>query len=288
MKYISIITTVILLSVLTISCDRDLPYPLDKVKKSVVVDVYRVSGTDGVLYAGITDGDYQVRLSIPPQQGDYSMLDYVQLMAVYSFGGQTKTVVVEDNIKELPVTINLNIKDIYQSLGLNTPQIGETLNFVANVFLKDGTAVYGWSTYGGYNNTAFTGWQIDDRTFSYTVRYAVACQLILDEFAGDMVLDDDFYGIEYDVEVLKISETELHLIGMFGEDTPVVLHINPEDYSVTIDDVIFYGTTYGPYTDLRIMSASGVVDACNGRIEFTGTVGVAQGTFGNFDFVIKY
>lgn len=51
MKYIQLFMATVLMALLTVSCDQDLPYPLDDVKNGVVIDVARVEGTDGVLSA---------------------------------------------------------------------------------------------------------------------------------------------------------------------------------------------------------------------------------------------
>ena len=84
MRYIQLFIATALWALLTVSCDRDLPYPIDQVKKGVVIDIVRAPDSDGVLSAGVTDGDYKVSVSIPKQQGDYSMLDYAQLLCVFT------------------------------------------------------------------------------------------------------------------------------------------------------------------------------------------------------------
>ena len=60
MRYIQLFIATALWALLTVSCDRDLPYPIDQVKKGVVIDIVRAPDSDGVLSAGITDGNYKV------------------------------------------------------------------------------------------------------------------------------------------------------------------------------------------------------------------------------------
>jgi len=66
----------------TVSCEKDLPFPIDQVTRGVAIDIVRVSKTDGVLADGQTTGNYQVKLTIPTYQGDYSMMNHAQLLAV--------------------------------------------------------------------------------------------------------------------------------------------------------------------------------------------------------------
>ena len=70
--YLAIITFSILISAL--SCDSNLPYPTDEIKRGVVIDITRTAGTDAVLFSDQTDGNFKVNLTIPEQQGDYSFI----------------------------------------------------------------------------------------------------------------------------------------------------------------------------------------------------------------------
>lgn len=280
MKYIQLFMATVLMALLTVSCDQDLPYPLEDVKNGVVIDIARVEGTDGVLSAGVTDGNYKVKLTIPKQQGDYSELDYAQLLCVFTdAAGKSTAKVVVDNIKEFPKEINIDLANVYSQFGLTAPSLGETVYFTTNAVLKDGYVVYGWSEYSGFNNKAFTGWEVDGRAYSYNVRYAVVCPLVLDDFVGEMVITDNstFYGGQsYPVEGVKISDTELELVGFF-EDSNLRLTIDPTLHTVTVAKQVLYPEFSG-YTNFYVV-ASGTIDACNGIISFSGTVGVDQGIF---------
>ena len=282
MKYIKIFMATVVIALLTTSCDQDLPYPLDDVKNGVVIDITRVAGTDGILSAGTTEGDYKVKLSIPTQQGDYSSLDHVQLVCVFTGkDGKTTSKVVQDNIKEFPSTITLDLEEVYKLFNLTSPSLGETLYFTTNVVLKDNYVVEGWNEYSGFNNRAFTGWQVDGRAYSYNVRYPVACPLVIDDFVGDLTITDNsvFYeGASYPAVGVKISETEVEIQGFF-EDTNLRIKIDPTVHTVSVPKQVLY-ETFGSYTNFYVM-ASGTVDACNGIISFNGTVGVDQGTYDN-------
>ena len=176
MKKIYLILLILPLLFVAQSCDKDLPYPIDDVKRGVVVDITRIPGTDGLLSDGETTGDYKLKVVIPENQGDYSFMKEVQLLAVLQASGQpTKTAVVMENITEFPKEIQINMADVYSKLGLTAPALGETLYFTANVMLKNGDIIPGWTQYTGFNNRAFAGWRVEGRAYSYNVRYPVAC-----------------------------------------------------------------------------------------------------------------
>ena len=289
MKYVQLFIVTVLMALLTVSCDQDLPYPLDDVKNGVVIDIARIEGTDGILSAGKVDGNYKVKLTIPAQQGDYSMLDYAQLLCVFTdASGKTTSKVVMDNIKEFPKEITIDFADVYKKLGLSAPSLNETVYFTTNAVMKDGYVVYGWNEYSGFNNKAFTGWEVDGRPYSYNVRYAVACPLVLDDFTGNLVVTDNtvFYeGASYPVQGVKISDTELEIVNFF-EDSKIRITIDPTVHTVTVAKQILY-PTFGSYTNFYVVG-SGTIDACNGIINFSGTVGVDQGTYdSNANWIIK-
>jgi hypothetical protein len=170
------------------SCDKDLPYPLKEVKRGVLVDVYRIPGTDGVLAEGVTTGDYKIRVTIPEQQGDYSFMKCVQLLAVLK-GADNKwtTRVIVDDITTFQLEIIPNIANIYSMFGLTAPSLGEELYLTSNVVLNDGSVIPGWTEITGFNNVAFGGWQVDGRAYSSNARYAVACAWDKDPVAGSFI-----------------------------------------------------------------------------------------------------
>lgn len=281
MRYIQLFMATVLMALLTVSCDQDLPYPLEDVKDGVVIDIARVESTDGVLSAGTTEGNYKIKLTIPKQQGDYSILDHAQLLCVFTnAAGETTSKVVADNITEFPKEITVDFADVYSKFGLTAPALGETVYFTTNSVLKDGYVVNGWTAETGFNNKAFAGWEVDGRSYSYNVRYAVVCPLVLEEFTGDMFIVDNsapFYdGVTYPVKVSMISDTELEVEG-FYEDSNIRIMIDPTVHTVSVPKQVLY-ESYGSYTNFFV-TASGTIDACKGTITFSGTVGVDQGTF---------
>ncbi|MDD3909459.1 MAG: hypothetical protein PHN86_05835 [Proteiniphilum sp.] len=287
---------------IALSCNnKELPFPIDDVKRGVVIDIVRTDGTDGVLYRDQTDGNYKVTLSIPKQQGDYSFMKHAQLVAVLERvipdpttenPEKTKTVkdvkVVEDNITSFPTDVTLNIADIYSKFGLETPGLGETLYFTTNAVLNDGYVVTGWTEQMGFNNRAFTGWRVGSRAYSYNVRYSVVCELILDAFVGTCTVTvDEWWGdTPYEVEVTKIGDYQLSIAGLYNgaATNPLVITVNPVDYSISFDKQVLApnsGAWWGnpSYNNFALGNGTGIVDACNTKLKFSGSASVNAGNF---------
>lgn len=273
-------------------CEKELPYPIDEVKRGVLIDIVRIPGSDGVLAAGETGGSYGVKLTIPEYQGDYSSLSHAQLLAVLTdVQGVTTSRVAVDNITGFPKEVDLNIADVYSKFGLPAPALGEVLYFTANAVLKNGDLIPGWSEYVGFNNRAFGGWKVDDRAYSYNVRYPVACLLDLDDFVGDKTMDDlEWWEDSYPVTVTKQSDAELAVSGLFGgdADNDLIITVDPTTHTVSIAKQVlvvddkWWGAGYTNFS----LAGSGTIDACSGTITFTATATVDQGSFGAVSFTI--
>jgi hypothetical protein len=285
--YLAFITLVILFT--AVSCDSNLPFPTDEIKRGVVIDIVRTDGTDGVLYRDETDGNYSVTLTIPEQQGDYSFMSHAQLLGVFTaVDGTTTSKVIKDNITTFPANVDLDIAEIYALFGLDAPSLGETLNITTNAVLKDGYVVQGWSESAGYNNRAFVGWRLGSRAYSYNVRYSVVCALDIDSFVGtNTVILDDWWGeTPYQVEVTKVGDYELSIAGLFnGEATnPLVIKIDPVDYSISFDRQILAPNSGSwwenpAYNNFAFGNGDGVVDACETGLYFSATGHVDAGNF---------
>lgn len=289
MKKIYLVFITLSLLFVATSCDKDLPYPIDDVKRGVVIDVVRVPGTDGILSDGLTTGNYKINLSIPEQQGDYSFLKEAQLLAVMEgVDGELKSQVVMDNITEFPQEITIDVGDVYSKFGLTTPSLGETVYFTTNTVLKDDVVIPGWNQIMGFNNKAFAGWNVDGRAYSYNVRYSVACELVLDDYVGtNTVYVDQWDGGGYTVEITKISDTELSVAGMFNGaadiDKPMIIKVDPTDHSILIPKQILVANPVwwagNPYKDFSL-AGSGTMNACETSFSFTAEATVDAGSFG--------
>lgn len=285
--YLAFITLSLLF--IATSCDKDLPYPIDDVKRGVVIDVVRVPGTDGILSDGLTTGNYKINLSIPEQQGDYSFMKKAQLLAVMEgVDGKLTSKVVMDDITEFPKEITIDVGDVYSKFGLATPSLGETVYFTTNTVLKDDYVIPGWTEVIGFNNKAFAGWSVGGRAYSYNVRYSVACELDLDDYVGtNTVYVDQWDGGGYTVEITKISDTELSVAGMFSgyADVPMIIKVDPTDHSIIIPKQMLVANPTAwwgdpsPYLDFSL-AGSGTMNACETSLSFTAEATVDAGSFG--------
>lgn len=276
------------------SCDEELPYPIDEVKRGVVVDLVRVAGTDGILADGLTTGNYKVKISIPEQQGDYSFMSHVQLLGVLQAAdGTFSSEVVVDNITEFPKEIQIDIADAYSKLDKTAPSLGEILFITANIVLKDGSVIPGWTKEIGFNNKELAGWLIDGRNYSYNVRYAVACPLVLDDFVGTctVTLDEWWGDTPYEVTVTKTGTTELTISGMCDGacSNDLVLNVDPTDHSVSIAKQVLEpnsGSDWwgNPAYNNFSLEGGGTINSCETSITFTATATVDAGSFGIMAF----
>jgi hypothetical protein len=293
------------------SCNKDLPYPIDEVKRGVLVDIVRVAGTDGVLSAGQTGGNYKVKLTIPQYQGDYSFLDRVQLLAVLETANDTSSRVVVDNITTFPLEINIDVADVYSKFGLAAPALGEVLYFTANAVLKSGEVIPGWTEYAGFNNRAFTGWKVDGRNYSFNVRYAVVCSFDPDDVTGTFIgtfncSETSSYGndaypvtLSHHTGLPPTIPAGVDANMLYGVNiTPIspnvwvpainniVVWINTEDFSLIIPDQDT-GDTYSgnPILWSNILKTN--VSTCSRTIQFSTKPTIpGVGTYAEFTFTI--
>lgn len=287
------ILAAITLSFIAVGCDKDLPFPMDEVKRGVIVDIMRVPGTNGVLADGQTTGDYKIKLTIPPQQGDYSMMSHAQLLAVLNDGTTTTAQVVMDNITSFPSVLTLNIADVYSKFGKTAPALGEILNFTVNIVLKSGEVIPGWNQYTGiFNNQAFSGWQVDGRGLSYRAEYAVVCPI--DEntaFVGTFQCSEtsaygnDSYAVTLShhtanpdkipagVDPAKLYGVKIDPISpniWAGAISSTIIWINTENFTVVTTDQPT-GDNYNPTTPILWVFKDTSVSTCTRQIKFTAT-----------------
>ncbi|NDV94220.1 hypothetical protein D0T84_04710 [Dysgonomonas sp. 521] len=281
---------------ITSGCDKDLPYPIDQVTKGVLVDITRVAGTDPVMYDGDVSGNFKVKLLIPENQGDYSQLKYVQLLAVLENVDETITShVVVDNITQFPSELTIDVADIFGKFGQAAPIAAQALSFTVNVVLNDGTVIPGWTKETGFNNEKFLNWPVEDRYYSNKVMYPVVCELVLDDFVGTCTVTlDEWWGMTpYPVEVTKISDTELSIKGLFNGEAvnPLIITVNKEEYTVSFpkqvllpNSALLWWESDGTAYDNFSLEGLGTINSCETSISFTAEARVNAGGFGDNSF----
>ena len=313
MKFTKLLITLGIALVLLYSCEQDLPYPLEETVHSVVIDISKTPGSDMTLSEGLTTDELSLTLNIPWQQGDYSMMKEAELMCIYyPAGGGIKHVIAKTGITSFPATVNVDMPALCAALNIAAPTTGDRMTFVPNVVLKNGMTIMGWNPMTGlFNNTAFSGWQVDfgsgNRAYSYRAIYTAFAPFYQEHYQGIVQCDD---GDIYDVLVTPLPITDLpptmppgttpsDLYGMLVEDifadgTALKIWINKLDFTLIIPGQIVHTAffyPFAPYTGyypLRFdtFPSSFDLDTLNERIEFTADVWL--GTLGGWwDTVFK-
>lgn len=297
MKHTSLIAVFCCILALAACSKQQLPYDLEGVERGVAIAIYKVPGTSQVLNENLDEGDYQIELVVPEYfQGDMSMLKEAQLMAVHTdINGSKNSAYVVDGIKEFPVTLKLDIKDVCYKLGMTKIVVGDRIEFVPSYTLKSGTQVDGWSPVIGFNNTRFT-WTLDDgKSFQYRVSYTAFAPFYKEHYKGkgqyELLDSGDEYGDGFgdaivtqidetpDAELLPEGVTVDKLVGLkidcdipntwFGEMT-FKMWINTLDFTIIMPDQVtcfFEMPPYGAY-DVELISCRGEVDTLNETIDF--------------------
>lgn len=295
------------LSAAFVGCENKLPYDLKGVEHGVTIHIEKKAGTDTKLSTDITSGNYAVIMSIPKQQGDYSMLKEAQLTAVYTDGtGKKKSATVKNGITSFPADINFTMAEVCSALGISSIEVGDRIELTPSYTLKSGTQVNGWSELGGWNNTAFTGWTVDGGSFTYKVSYSAFAPFYPAKFIGTGILQD---GYDTPVTVTLLDAADLpgeewmpkgitadDLMGIqlegdifFGGDV-FKMWINKQDYTLIIpDQVICPGYTYGSYGtyDAQATRCEGEIDTKKMTISFYMYSVWGPYSFGDDDLVIQ-
>ena len=283
------IFAMIALGALFCGCDQKLPYDLEGTEHGVVISISKVPGSDGILSTDMNSGNYKVKLDLPIYQGDYSMFEEAQVMAVYTDGNRNKkSAIIAEGIKSFPDTVKIDIKDVASKLGISTINVGDKIEYTPCYTLKSGTQVNGWSELGGFNNTNFTSWKLADGSpVAYRVSYTAFAPFYKEHYKGDAVPYTTLGGDEGTVKVTQIDEkpaaewipagvTEDDLVGLkiegdiwCGGDTFKVW-INTTDFTVIVpDQVIRTGFTLSPGTfDCEITNGEGEVDTLAETVTF--------------------
>jgi len=285
------IFAMIALTALFCGCDQKLPYDLEGTEHGVIISISKVAETSLILSTDMNSGNYQVKLDVPVYQGDYSMLEEAQVMAVYTGADKSKkSAIVAEGITSFPTIVKLDIKDVASKLGISAINVGDKIEYTPCYTLKSGLQVNGWSEVAGFNNKNFTSWKLEDGSnVSYRVSYTAFAPFQQDLFKGTAIPFVMEGGDTGTMDVTQVNDkpeakwipagvTNDNLFGLhFAGDfwfcpDEFTLWINMTDFSVIIpDQVVYPGFTYGTYGtyDAEIVSCSGEMDTLNNTITFT-------------------
>ena len=104
-------------------------------------------------------------------------------------------------------------------------------------------------------------------------------------------MSDPLFGDKYPVEIVKISDTEISIAGMFFDeaDNPLKVKVDPTDHSISIDKQLLKvdpSSWFGqPYTNLSL-SGSGLINACETSFSFSASISKDQGGFAPMEFTV--
>lgn len=262
------IAVALVLTALT-GCKQKLPYDLEGTIHGVAINISKAAGSSTTLSTDLNDGDYKVVLSIPEQQGDYSMLKEAQIMAVYT-DGKSKSkqyAKVVTGITSFPYTATINIKDVCSKLHVTKINIGDRIEFTPCVSLTNGMNIDGWSPIQDFNNTKFASWSMPDgSSFAYKVAYTAFAPFNKEKFQGDAVAWEAVGGSFYTApasgtckvtqvttlpESMPAGVTAADLVGLkvegdflFGNDYDgfggfndvINMWINTQDFTIILPD----------------------------------------------------
>lgn len=192
-----------------------------------------------------------------------------------TFKGETAMI---QKISSFPVKqVKVAVSDVMSKLGLTESDVELGDTFIISVV----------TTANGVSTRSYTG----------SVSAIVTCELILEDFIGTNTVTEDEWSGEapYDVEIIKVSDTELKVVGLFPSQisNPMIIKINPIDNSISIEKQVlvplptWWGAPGVPYKDFSL-AGSGRIDACDIIISFSAAASVDAGSFaGTNAFTIK-
>lgn len=229
------------------------------VKERGVAVVPKISNIGPGFYT--TDfGNSYIKFDIDLPEGQ--KVDDAEIQATF----KGKTTVIE-KITSFPATMQIIAADVISKMGISDSDVELGDSFIIDVV----------TTSGGVITRSYTG----------SIKASVTCELIIDDFVGTHIVSlDEWDGGGYQVEVKKISETELSVEGMFdGAADPMTIIINPIDHSISVPKQVlvplptWWGAPGVPYKDFSLAGV-GTLDACAISLSFSAEATVDAGSFG--------
>lgn len=277
------------LSAAIVGCENKLPYDLEGVTHSVAVSVGKKVGSDLVLGAGVTSGNYVLSLTVPEYMGDYeSYFKEAQILCIFTqkSTGKTTAKVVKEGITTLPADVTIDMADVCSKFGISAPALGDKMQFTANVVHKDGTVIDGWNEYKGFNNMNITFLE----NYEPCATYAAYAPLDLSKYnGGNTVKFTESVGssgeASYGVDVTKLASSDIpaevikdgftaddyiglslyfNWYGWYDNDyndayVTYNIYINKKDFSVSAPtQVVLDPATIGAYNDAYGYGSDGV------------------------------
>lgn len=183
------------------SCSQKLPYDLEGVEKGVVMNIAKSAGSGASMNPDMSTV-FNIELSIPWQQGDYSMLKEAKILAIYTkMDGTNYSGYIAESITEFPCKVSKTSAEVCTALGVKaldptsaTPiEIGDRVQFTYSYVLNSGTVVEGWTPITGFNNNYYSSWMNDDGTaVNNRISFTAFAVYHKSDFIGTFILDDGY------------------------------------------------------------------------------------------------
>lgn len=189
------------------------------------------------------------------------------LLVSFGDGKQRKEVT---SVNSFPANINVPLTDVVAALGMNLESIEPADQFSFEIRTTQGGKSY-------YSSAAFKvavvcGYEVENVTGAY-LAYSAPDQW---DMEGNVTLEVD-PNDEFKVYINGYATAE----GLV-EIAPIVMIINPLDFSVTVPSSTIADEAFG-YTGYTY-EGSGSLNTCDGKYELMIGISVDQGSFGSFQF----
>ncbi len=284
------ILTLLVLSVFLLqNCQRDPDLNWPDLKNGIVPLVEKDGTKNLVIFdnniAGFSGG-VSVDLYYPDKPKSMS------LMVSMNDDPDNSATVIAD-ITTFPVSYNFtaaNLVDLLPELNSAAEIVaGDFFRFYCDITLADGTVLRGNDAL----YTAFSSGIANLPGSSTSVVYNVACgyEPALAAGAYTAVSPADQWAISGPITITvdAADNTKLYITGLAALDGvdedrgPLVMHINPATFAVTVDKTVLVSTWYYGYTNFTY-EGTGTFNSCNGNYSLKLKPCIDQGCYSSYSY----
>lgn len=210
---------------------------------------------------------------------------------------------IETNIQSFPATIEVTGPELASLFGIDITEIvpGDRFEFRADFTMSDGRTIPGFLFLNNKEketaNTAssdINGWP-DSKT---NVVFNAVCPLDLDNFVGDMTVEDPFFWEDSYPVTVELEGDDILIIKGINQipEDQIKIKINRKNFTATVSKQLihpgrppFFDDWGFPndaeYANLNV-EGSGTLDGCNNTISLDLKWTVDAGSFGTGSFKI--
>ncbi len=218
--------------------------------------------------------------------------DMPQKMDIMVAYNDSNRALLRGNVTSFPVSVDFSMNDLLDLIpeldSVEQLNPGDFFRVYAVTTLKDGTVIDGLdSLYAAYNSSISNqpGSNVD-------VKYTVVCPFDPDFAIGSYrcVSSPADWNVDGDVTITQdaTDPTKFYIAGMAELDGatedlgPLVMHIDPVTYAVTVDKTILASDFYGMHN--FSYAGKGTYNSCDGSYEMSLAPTVTEGGWGTFPY----